>query len=161
MVCIKFTVEQPCQSAIPIKLLCNFVEIVFWHWRSPANLLHIFRTPFPKNTPGGLFLTRVRLIGKIDQNDTILWTRCYDSTNTNTYRDGGRGGQKYLFEVLFSLSCSIKAENFTKVLRISFLQGRCERCFCYSLIFKSWHDIHDIRRRNTSAIQVVYLWYPK
>ena len=25
------------------KLLCNFIEIVFWHGCSPVNLLHIFR----------------------------------------------------------------------------------------------------------------------
>ena len=29
----------------------------FWHWRiSPVNLLHIFRTTFPKNTSGQLLL---------------------------------------------------------------------------------------------------------
>ena len=28
----------------------NFIEITFQHGCSPANLLHIFRTPFPKNT---------------------------------------------------------------------------------------------------------------
>ena len=32
------------------------VEIAFWHGCSPVNLLHIFRTPFPKNTPGRLLL---------------------------------------------------------------------------------------------------------
>ena len=45
-VCSKFTVEHPCWS-----------KITFCHGYSPINLLHIFRTPFPKNTSGGLFLT--------------------------------------------------------------------------------------------------------
>ena len=31
-------------------------EITLQHGCSPLNLLHIFRTPFPKNIPGGLFL---------------------------------------------------------------------------------------------------------
>ena len=31
----------------------NFIEITLRHGCSPANLLHIFRTPFPKNTFGG------------------------------------------------------------------------------------------------------------
>ena len=36
--------------------LYNFIEIAFRHWRSPVNLLHIFRTSFPKNTSEGLLL---------------------------------------------------------------------------------------------------------
>ena len=32
----------------------NFIEITLWHWCSPINLLHISRTPVPKNTSGGL-----------------------------------------------------------------------------------------------------------
>ena len=30
--------------------LCNFIEIVLRHGCSRINLLHIFRTPYPKNT---------------------------------------------------------------------------------------------------------------
>ena len=32
----------------------NFIEITLHHGCSPVNLLHIFRTPFIKNTSGGL-----------------------------------------------------------------------------------------------------------
>ena len=28
---------------------CSFIESALWHGCSPVNLLHIFRTPFPKN----------------------------------------------------------------------------------------------------------------
>ena len=49
-VCSKFTGEHPCRSAISIKLLCNFIEITRRHGCFPANLLHIFGTPFLKNT---------------------------------------------------------------------------------------------------------------
>ena len=52
----KFTREHPCQSAISIKLLCHFNEIALRHGCFPANLLHIFRKPFPKNTFGRLLL---------------------------------------------------------------------------------------------------------
>ena len=38
-------------------LLCNFIEIALRHGYSLVNLFHIFRTPFPKNTCGGLLLT--------------------------------------------------------------------------------------------------------
>ena len=55
-ICSKFTGEQPCQSVISIKLRSNFVEITPLHGCSPVNLLHIFRTPFSKNTYGWLFL---------------------------------------------------------------------------------------------------------
>ena len=34
----------------------NFIEITLRHGCSPVNLLHIFRTPFPKNTSGRLLL---------------------------------------------------------------------------------------------------------
>ena len=55
-ICSKFTGKRPCQSAVSIKFLCKFIEIALWHWCSPVNLLHIFRTPFLKNTSGRLFL---------------------------------------------------------------------------------------------------------
>ena len=38
------------------KVLCNFIKIALRHGCSPVNLLHIFRTPFPKNTSGRLLL---------------------------------------------------------------------------------------------------------
>ena len=60
-ICKKFTGEHPCRSVISIKLLCNFIEITFWHGCSPVNLLYIFRTPFLKNTFGRLVLKRVAL----------------------------------------------------------------------------------------------------
>ena len=55
-ICSKSTGEHPCRSVISIKLLCNFVEIALRHGYYPVNLLHIFRTPFPKNTSGWLLL---------------------------------------------------------------------------------------------------------
>ena len=57
-ICSKFTGEHPCQSAISIKLICNFIEIALRHGCSPVNLLHIFRTSFPKNTSEGSLLIR-------------------------------------------------------------------------------------------------------
>ena len=56
-ICSKFTGEHPFQSVISIKLLCNFFEITLRPGCSRVNLLHIFRTPFPKNTPGWLLLS--------------------------------------------------------------------------------------------------------
>ena len=52
----KFTGEYQCRSAISIKMLSNFTDIAFRHGCSPINLLHIFRTPFLKNTSGRLLL---------------------------------------------------------------------------------------------------------
>ena len=49
-ICPKFTGKHSCWSVISIKLQSNFVEIVLRHGCSYVNLLHIFRTPFPKNT---------------------------------------------------------------------------------------------------------------
>ena len=55
-ICRKFTGEHQCRSVISIKLLCNFIQIALRHGCSPVNLLHIFRTPFPKNTSRGMLL---------------------------------------------------------------------------------------------------------
>ena len=55
-ICSKFIRKQSCQSAISIKLQTNFIEIALRHRCSPVNLLHIFRTPFSRNTSGWLLL---------------------------------------------------------------------------------------------------------
>ena len=55
-ICSKFTEEYPCRSAISVKLQSNIIEIALRHRCSPLHLLHIFRTPFPKNTSGGLLM---------------------------------------------------------------------------------------------------------
>ena len=54
----KFKGEHPCWSAISIKLQSKFIEIALQHGYSPANWLHIFRTPFPRNTSDWLLLWR-------------------------------------------------------------------------------------------------------
>ena len=63
-ICSKFAREHPCRILILIKLICNFnwnfcnfIEILVRNEYSHVNLLHIFRTPFYKNTYGELFLT--------------------------------------------------------------------------------------------------------
>ena len=58
-ICSKFTGEHPCRSAISKKLQSNFIEITLRHGCSPKNLLHIFRTPFSKNTSGRLLLSLI------------------------------------------------------------------------------------------------------
>ena len=55
-ICSKLTGEHPCRSTTSIKLLCNFIEVALRHGCSSVNLLHIFRTPFLKNTSEGLLL---------------------------------------------------------------------------------------------------------
>ena len=49
-ICSKFTAEHPWQCVISTKLRSNFTEIALRHGCSPVYFLHIFRTPFPKNT---------------------------------------------------------------------------------------------------------------
>ena len=52
----KFTGEHACRSTISITLQSNFIEIALRHGCSSANLPHIFRTPFPKDTSWRLLL---------------------------------------------------------------------------------------------------------
>ena len=56
-ICSKFTGEHPCWSVISIKLQSNPFEITLRHGFSPVNLLHVFKTPFSKNTSGCLLLS--------------------------------------------------------------------------------------------------------
>ena len=70
--CSNFTEEHPCWSVISIKSLCNFIEIALWHWCSSVNLLHIFRTPFPKNTSWWLLLNVVCSITLFEKGTTEL-----------------------------------------------------------------------------------------
>ena len=55
-ICSKRTGEHPCWEVILIKLPSNFIKITFQHGCSPVILLHVFRTPFPKNTSRWLLL---------------------------------------------------------------------------------------------------------
>ena len=54
----KSTGEHPCQSAISIKLLCNFIKITLRNGCSPVNLMHILRITFRKNCSRGMLLQR-------------------------------------------------------------------------------------------------------
>ena len=55
-ICSKLTGKHPYQSAISMKLHRRFIEIALRHGCFPGNLLHFFRTLFPKKTSGGLLL---------------------------------------------------------------------------------------------------------
>ena len=46
----------------------NFIEITLRHGCTPVNLLHFFKTPFPKNTSGGLLLWFS--VNQLENNDT-------------------------------------------------------------------------------------------
>ena len=61
-ICRKFTGKHPCRGVISAKLLSNFIEITLLHGCSPVNLLHIFRTAFPENTSGEIFLLLVVIL---------------------------------------------------------------------------------------------------
>ena len=56
----KFTGEHPCRSVISIKLQSNFITVTLRHGCSHVNLLHFFKTPFPRNTSEILLLIFVR-----------------------------------------------------------------------------------------------------
>ena len=70
-ICSKFTEEHPCRSI-------NFIEITLRHRCSSVNLLHIFRTSFPRNTSGRLLLNLSRKIrNKIKEQRESHYVRHY------------------------------------------------------------------------------------
>ena len=72
-ICNKLTGEHLCRSVVSIKLQSNFIEIILLHGCSPV-LLHIFRTPFSRNTSGWLLLQRIKVTSVI-RGDKFL---CYN-----------------------------------------------------------------------------------
>ena len=77
-ICSKFTGEYPCRSAISIELQSNFIEITLRHGYSAVKLLHIFRTPFPRNTSGWLLLARASFLTKL-QASVLQFYQKWDS----------------------------------------------------------------------------------
>ena len=57
----KFTGEHPCRNVTLTKFQSNSIEITLRQACSPANLLYIFRAPFPKNNSRRLLLNIVFL----------------------------------------------------------------------------------------------------
>ena len=74
-ICHKVTGEHPSQSTISKKLLCNFIEIALRHGCSSVNLLHIFSTPFLKNTSGWLLLPLLYGSLKLNKTNNSLSTK--------------------------------------------------------------------------------------
>ena len=79
----QITGEYPCQSVISIKLPCNFIEITLRQECSSVNLLHIFRTPFPRTTSGCLLLIIVVFICVVRMFWAIIYSYSVDSLETS------------------------------------------------------------------------------
>ena len=110
----KFTVENPCWSVISIKLQNNFIEITFQHGCSPVNLLHISRTPFPRNTTGWLLLLAIWSDVARDTWDMHCWYPqflCNAEVTyvTNYFHTGGRFFITHIIES--ANNCHIIAHN--------------------------------------------------
>ena len=54
--CLAVFILKKCFLAYEMQ--SNFIEITLRYGCSPVNLLHIFRTPFPKSTSGWLLLKK-------------------------------------------------------------------------------------------------------
>ena len=57
----KGVLKKECSENMQEICRCNFIEIALRHGCSPVNLLHIFKTLFPKNTSGRLLLIPLRI----------------------------------------------------------------------------------------------------
>ena len=60
-----------------------WIEITLWHGRSPVNFLHIFRTPFSKNTSGGLLLDSLTTfsLNKTGRQKMLLNYFCFSQSS--------------------------------------------------------------------------------
>ena len=73
-ICSKFTGEHPCRSVFLIKLISRFIEITLRRGCSPVNFLHIFKTPFPRNTFPEIYLSLRGDLLQVLINSTIFAT---------------------------------------------------------------------------------------
>ena len=78
------------------KLQSNFIEIALRHGCSPVNLLHIFRTPFPRNTSWWLLLITKFLFLTLTLDNFLF------------------NGIHYLQKIVFAIG-AIYASNYTNI----------------------------------------------
>ena len=79
--------RKPMPKWISVKMLWNFFEIPLQHGCFPVRLLHIFRTPFPKNTFEGLLLVLGRQI-------FVNADSCSNLTNRSGFRTAAAAKMK-------------------------------------------------------------------
>ena len=98
----QITGENPCRNAISRKLIFNFIEIALRHGCSPVNLLHIFRTPFLKNTSGWLPLILPNIsLSKGKQPMKFGQVLEYNKKNTFPQKSCRKRGRETIFRSLF------------------------------------------------------------
>ena len=87
--------ENPCRSAISIKLQSNFIEITIRHGCSLVNFMRIFRTPFPRNTSGRLLLKFCTFSSWYPKDFKDLFIILYNSSE-NLSRKHKEAGKKII-----------------------------------------------------------------
>ena len=105
-VCCKFTGEHPSDFS---ELLCNVIEIALRHGCSPVNLLHVVRTPFPKNSSEELLL----LFENDESEDRflffpILWFCFFCYISDCFLIDLSNFGLEIVLEIIFMVSTEKK-----------------------------------------------------
>ena len=66
-------------------LQSNFIEITLWYVCCPVNLLHIFRTPFPRSTSGGNTPGQLLLYFTINSSWTSKNLRINEQTSNDLF----------------------------------------------------------------------------
>ena len=167
--------EHACRSVISINLQNNFIEITFRYGFSPVNLLHIFRTPFYKNTSDGLLLCITLEITKTyvwlfqvfwRSPETVLKWKAFIrmSLQKNVKKKNKKRSLKGLWFVspLLIYICT----QHIQIMKLFGANGPFQRSngnfkqfFNYFLIFKhsrskcKYFDIRELAKRD-------YQWYP-
>ena len=97
----------------------NFIEIALRHWRSPVNLLRVFRAPFLKNIVGGLLLYWLRLICRLNEVNLVeenRWKLRYCQYKKDAYIF-----KVYNEEIILTLVLLSLLQNFDKHSMLSYV----------------------------------------
>ena len=157
-ICSKFTGEHPCRSVISIKwFYWNFIEFALRHGCSPVNLLHIFRTPFPRSTSGWLLrwwynwgrntvdiiliLLLNFLTDKLFNRQNILIDKQFSHLGNTCYNFGTHWSKKQLMQTdtfyLLKITLFISQPRFNTNLQPKKLRWLVDRKSC-TLKVESW-----------------------
>ena len=124
-----------------LKFQSNFIEIKFWHGCSPVNLMHIFRTPFPKNTYGRLLL--IQFSSSINY---LVYCSCFDTwtasssvlRETNNCFITNEISKKWIINLL--RACLINSKNIPINAKNHFHNSKLKKTQPH--IFAIWLDFH-------------------